>query len=78
MTLRTSVVSKTHGTGWTYHFNVNISRRVTLEFSTTGGASDVLRTDDLMNQKFRIILTVNVTTFAVEMFRVFLFMLLHS
>ena len=68
----------TRDTGQTDHFNVKISRRVAVELSTTCGASEVLGTDDLMNQEFCIILTVNVTAFAVEMVRVFLLMLLHG
>ena len=38
----------------------------------------MLGTDDLMNQKLCIVLTVNVAAFAVEMVGIFFFVLLHS
>lgn len=56
---------------------MKISGRVALEFSATSRTGDVLGTEDLMNEKLRVVFTVEVTASAVEMIGICLFVLLQ-
>lgn len=57
---------------------MKISCGVALELNTTGGTSDVLRADDLMDQEFCIVLAIDIAAFAIKVIGILHFVLPHS